>query len=214
MINLLIAFDDSDADLGLYFTLCKDDSIEIINSIEVNRNRITVTELPANKCNQAYIDISLQNLKEPPFIWAAFTHGDEDSITVGNVPFVMAGNDNSFFNNSFFYTNSCSSATNLGKDLMEQSCRVFIGYKDKVYAFKNEYGDISLKCDTIGLTSFLTEDITAFESYSKMNQLYTQESRKLQKVGDVLSAGLLISARESLTFKGDKDAKSSDFILH
>lgn len=211
MIDLVVAFDDSDAELGVYFALCKDDSVEIINSLEKNRERIRYTEIPANKCNLAYLDISLQSLKDVPFIWAAFTHGDENSITIANVPFVEVGNDNSLFKDSFFYTNSCSSGLNLGQDLIDQNCRVFIGYNKKVYAFKNEYADTSLKCDTIGLTSFLTEDITAFEAYLKINQLYTQESRKLQNIGDILSAGLLINARESLTFKGDKQAKSIDF---
>tara|TARA_R110002096_G_scaffold221459_2_gene410300 strand:- start:4202 stop:4843 length:642 start_codon:yes stop_codon:yes gene_type:complete len=211
MIDLVLAFDDSDADLGVYFALCKDDSVEIINSLEENRERIRYTQIPAIRCTTAYLDISLQALKDVPFIWAAFTHGDENSITIANVSFVEVGNDNSLFKDSFFYTNSCSCGLNLGQDLIDQNCRVFIGYKKKVYAFKNEYADISLKCDTIGLTSFLTEDITAFEAYLKINQLYTQESRKLQRIGDILSAGLLINARESLTFKGDKQAKSIDF---
>ncbi|MFL1013331.1 hypothetical protein [Flavisericum labens] len=212
MIELVFAFDDSDADLGVYFTLCKNDSIEVINSVEENETRITITELPAIRCNRAYIDLSLDALKEIPFIWATFTHGNEYGVTASGLPFISVGDDNTTFSDAFFYTNSCSSGLYLGDDLIKNSCRVFIGYEDKIYAFKNEYGDISLKCDTIGLTSFLTEDITAFEAYKRMKQLYTQESRKLQNVGgDVLAAGLLINAREALTFKGDKEAKSTDF---
>lgn len=212
MIDLIFAFDETDTDLGTYFTLCKDDSIEIINSLEQNKTRFNIIELPANLCNRAYIDISLAPLQEIPFIWATFTHGDENSVSVAGAAFIAVGNDNSIFANSFFYTNSCLSGLNLGQDLIDHSCKVFIGYVDKVYKFENEYADISLNCDIVGLISFLTEDITAYEAYERIRQLYTQESRKLQNVGgDILAASLLINTREALIFKGDKKAKSDDF---
>jgi hypothetical protein len=142
-----------------------------------------------------------------------FTHGNENSIIVNGLNFVQSSDDNSFFSNCFFYTNSCASGDKLGPSLIEQECRVFIGYREKVYSFKNEYQDISLKCDTVGLTTFLTEDITAYQAYRNMIQLYTQESIKMRQNRDILAAGLMIEAREALIFLGDKDAKSEDFSI-
>lgn len=212
MIELVFAFDNTDADLGIYFTMCKDESIEIINSLDSNKAKVNITQLTANKCNRAYIDIALNSLCAIPSIWATFTHGNENGVTASGTSFISVGNDHTIFKDAFFYTTSCSSGLNLGEDLISHSCRVFIGYRDKIYAFKNEYSDISLKCDIIGLTSFLTEDITAYEAFSRIKQLYTQESRKLQFVGgDVLAASLLINAREALTFKGDREARVDDF---
>ncbi len=213
MIEVIIAYDNNDADLGIFFELCKNDCITIINSVESNLARVRFSDVPSLQCSHAYLTINKSHLLNQPFITIVFTHGNNDSVVVNGNSFINANDDNSFFSQSFFYTNSCSTGKILGPKLIEQECRVFIGYSEKIYSFKNEYSDISLKCDTIGITSFLTEDITAYDAYQNMIKLYTQESRKMQNNFDVLAAGLMIEAREALTFLGDKEAKSDDFKL-
>lgn len=205
-----MASDDGDVKLGQYFQACREDIVAVAN-VEIESGKPLVVEsIPNINCNNAYLNIKYEALKDVPFVWVSFSHGNENSIKFNGVALVSAGDDNSLFANTFFYTNSCLSGKLLGPDLISQECRVFIGYDKSIVAFKNENQDISLKCDTIGITSFLTSDITAYRSFQEIRQYYTQQANKLLDFGDPLSSALLINAREALVFHGDKEVKKED----
>lgn len=212
MINVLAAFDESDIKLGEYFKACKNDLLTIIKKELENGQNFTTLEISSKNCHSAYFDIILSRYKEIPFLIVAYSHGNEKCLTVNGVAYISAGNDNSFFQKSFFYTNSCLSGKILGPDLIEQNCKVFIGYEEIVVAFKDERQDISIKCDNIGISMFLTGEITAYEAYLKMKDYYTQSANKLLKFNDILASGLLINAREALVFYGDKNCKKEDLM--
>lgn len=212
MIRILIASDDEDVKLGNYFKLCKKDMLAVFDAEIKDGKLLEVNNIPSQNCNNAYLTIKFAELKEIPFLWISFSHGNEKSIKFNGSALIDAGDDNSLFTNTFFYTNSCLSGKYLGPDLIKQKCKVFIGYDNSVIAFKNDNQDISLKCDTIGITSFLTSDFSAYQAFEQIRQYYTQQANKLFDFGDPLSSGLLINAREALVFHGERNLKKEDLF--
>src|SRR3989338_7451 len=207
MINVLIAYDDTDDKLGGYFCRCKDHlTVTLQGEIEDGR-LLTSHEIAGVNCRLGYIEITHESLKEKPFIMVVYSHGVEDAVVSHGTAFIKAGNDNSFYQDSFFYTNSCLSGKKLGRDLITQNCKAFIGYEQSVFAFKEENENISINCDNLGLTAFLTTDITAFDAYTQMKNYLTDKSKDLLKFGDILTSGMLISTREALFFDGDRTLK-------
>lgn len=213
MIRILIASDDLDVRLGGYFKACKGEMMTVINAEIDEGKSLHVEEILPNNCNNAYINIKYAEFKEIPFIWVSYSHGNENSIMVNGSSLISAGDDNSIFSNTLFYTNSCLSGKFLGPDLINQNCRSFIGYDQSIVAFKNENQEISLKCDNVGLISFLTADVTAYDAFNDMKKYYTQQANRLLDLGDILSSGLLINAREALVFHGDESLKKTDLFF-
>jgi hypothetical protein len=208
-----MASDDGDVQLGRYFQNCREDIIAVTNAEIESGQPLMVESIPNINCNNAYLNIKYEDLKEVPFVWVSFSHGNENSIKFNGMALVSVGDDNSLFKNTFFYTNSCLSGKSLGPDLISQKCRVFIGYDKSIIAFKNENQDISLKCDTIGIISFLTSDLSAYGSFLEIRQFYTQQANRLLDFGDPLSSALLINAREALVFHGDKEVKKENLFF-
>ncbi len=213
MIRVLIASDDSDTKLGEYFKACKEDLIAVINAEIEAQKPLEVEDIPSRNSNNAYLNIKYVDFKEIPFLWASFSHGNENSVKFNGTALISTGDDNSLFANTLFYTNSCLSGKFLGPDLISQNCRTFIGYDQSIVAFKNDYREISLKCDTIGIISFLTSDITAIVAFKQIIQYYTQQANRLLDLEDPLSAALLINAREALVFHGDENLKKEDLFF-
>lgn len=213
MIRVLLASDDGDDKLGEYFKACKADLVAVIKAEIEAQKPLLIEDIPYINNNNAYLTIKYADLKEIPFLWASFSHGNENSIKFNGAALISAGDDNSLFANTLFYTSSCLSGKFLGPDLIRQNCRTFIGYDQSIVAFKNEYREISLKCDTIGITSFLTSEITAFTAFKQIGQYYTQQSNRILDLGDPLASALLINAREALVFHGDKNLKKEDLLF-
>ena len=213
MIRVLIASDDNDVELGEYFRACKQDLLSVVSAEIDSGKLLTVEDIPSINCNVVYLNVKYTTFKKIPFLWVSFSHGNESSIRFNGSVFVSAGDDNSLFEDTLFYTNSCLSGKFLGPDLINQNCRTFIGYDQSVIAFKNENQKISLKCDTVGLILFLTEDVTAYDAFEHTKQYYTQQAEILLKYGDILSSGLLINAREDLVFHGDKNLKKEELFF-
>lgn len=213
MINILAAFDEEDADLGVYFSSCLNDLKEAINAEKQDGAELEITEISSRYCNVAYFEQVLSKFKQSPFIWVSYTHGSEKSLIASGKSFIKAGEDNSLFQSTIFFTNSCLSGKILGPDLIKQLCLAFVGYDRPIVAFKNDYQEISLKCDNVGIISFLCGNTNAFDAYLAMKKLYTQESEKLLKYEDPLSAGLLINCREGLVFHGNKELRVDDLTI-
>lgn len=212
MIKIITAFDEVDVRLGKYFENCKDDILAVIESENENGEIFENELIKSTNCNRAYLDIYLERYKLIPFIWVAYMHGNERSISSNGSVFISSSDDITYFSNAFFYTNSCLSGKILGPELINQKCSVFIGYDDAIMAFKNDYQEVSRRCDNFGIIYFLTSDATTYEAYEAMRNNYTLESNKILQFADPLSAGLLINAREALVFHGDKTKKKEDFF--
>lgn len=206
-----MAYDGVDARLGQYFANCKTDLLSTISMEAESGISFPVHEVESKNCRLEYLELTLGRLKDLPFVMIAYTHGTEDSLVADGAVFLRSGQNHSFFAKSFLYTTSCLAGKKLGPDLIEQGCRVFIGYEEPVIAFKDDRSDISLKCDNLGMTLFLTSDITAFDAYKMMKSHYSIAATKQLRFGDPLASGLIISSREALVFHGDMNATRRDF---
>ncbi len=210
MIEFVIAYDEKDEELGTYFQKCRDKLLALVAGITDFSH--ASHDVPSDRCNRQYLDIALERLKEIPFVITAYMHGKETQLTVNGGRFIDVDDDNTFFRGAFFYTNSCSSGKVLGPKLIDQQCEVFIGFDQDVVVLRGDHENLSIDCDNCGIYAFLLQDITAFEAYEQMRRYYLQKIDELRKVGDILTAGVLMATRESLVFHGNRELKKAHLV--
>ena len=214
MIKVLVAYDNEDERLGNYFDSCKLDVCATISSEESSEIDFELIEIASRQCNRAFLDLLPKQVKKNPFLLIVYAHGNEEAIRVNGTSFIRIGEDNEMFKDTVIYSTACLTGKLLGKELVGNGCKAFIGYDGQIVAFKDTRQDISIKCDNLGITMFLTSDITISEAFDQMKKYYTQESQKLLSFNDILASGLLINARESLVFHGNPDITRNDLVYH
>jgi hypothetical protein len=213
MINFIIAYDNNDAALGTYFEDCKNQLLGVLREQNGLVND-KVREISGNQCNNAHIDMLISQYQLNPFIFIAYSHGNEKALCCGNNYYVEKDVNAHYFVNSLFYTTACSVGKELGAHLIKNGCLAFVGYKNEIHAYKqNDKKEISKNCDNAGIIAFLSDDITISEAYMKMKNYYTQQIDRLNDVRDMLFAGDLVKARESLICLGNKDLKKEDLFV-
>ena len=213
MINFIVAYDDRDANLGSYFKDCRDQLSGILteNGDVVNGE---VREISGLQCNAVYIDAVVQSCNANPFVFIAYSHGDENALCCGNYRYVEKDVNALLFARSLFYTTACSAGKKLGVHLIDKGCWAFIGYKNEINVHKQQdKKEISRNCDNAGIMAFLSDNITIHEAYVRMKSYYTQQIDKLNDVKDILFAADLREARDSIVCLGNKDLRKADLFL-
>jgi hypothetical protein len=204
MINVIIAYDNRDANLGTYFEDCKNQILPILK-----RSNTELHEISSIKCNNAYIDFTIPKYNSKPFIFIAYSHGNESALCCNGNCYVEKDSNTHYFVNSLFYTTACSTGKRLGEDLINKGCLAFIGYGSNINVYYNQ--DVRKKtlmnCDNAGIVAFLSDDITIFEAYKKMKSYYSYHIDKLHETKDMLFAAELVEARDALVFLGKRDLK-------
>jgi hypothetical protein len=212
MINFIVAYDNQDANLGTYFEECKNQLVGLLT--EKDECSSAIQEIAGSRCNNAYIDITIPSYNTSPFIFVAYSHGNEKALCCGSNCYVEKDVNAHHFVNSLFYTTACSAGKELGNHLIEKGCLAFVGYKTEINAYRQEgKKEISRNCDNAGIIAFLSENITIREAYKRMKNYYTQHIDRLFNVKDMVFAGNLVKARESLICLGNKDLKKEDLFL-
>ncbi len=204
MINLAILFDDTDVQLGQYFTKCFND----VKTVRFNNN-ITLNSINRQKgihINQ--IIKSLDNL-----IFVGFTHGSCDCLGTEDGSSIFIDNSNAdLFNNSCFYTTACSCGEELGKILIQKGCKVFIGYDD-IVSVDDEFEEIFMKCENYAIKEFLTSNKSWDEILLEAKEVFTQEADKLFDEGgyyESLAGSELIQNRNKFCLYGDGSIRLTD----
>jgi hypothetical protein len=213
MINIMVACDNKDINLGAYFEDCKNQLLSILEEQREFAN-YALHELSGNHFNNVYIDFIMPQYKPNPFIFIAYSHGNEKELYCENDSYVKKEANTHHFANSLFYTTACSVGKELGEDLIDKGCLAFIGYKrDTVVFIEGLRKDVSRNCDHAGIIAFLADDITIFDAFKKMKNYYAQQIDRLNNVKDRLFAGHLVEAMESLVFFGKSDLRKEDMFL-
>jgi hypothetical protein len=214
MINLIIAYDDKDLDLGTYFKDCKKQLLSILEE-QNDPLKYKLNEISSDYCNNVYINSLMPQHMSNPFIFIAYSHGNEKALCCGNSCYIEKNVNTHYFKNSLFYTTACSTGKELGEDLINKGCLAFIGYKTEAIAFlEGSMKEISIKCDNAGITEYLSNDITIFEAFKKMKDCYTQQiDRVLNDNKLALFAATLVEARDSLVFFGKNELKKEDMFF-
>lgn len=211
MINIIIAYDNQDANLGIYHTECKND---IINLISEHIPFLNLTsEISSPQCNVAYIDINIPTLKPQPFIFIAYTHGKKDGLVCNGNSYVATTNSH-HFENSLFYSTACLIGKELGPDLIDKRCKAFIGFKEESEVFANEeYRNTFINCDNYAIKMLLTSNATVGEAFNSMKNHHTSIIDHLLEIGEnPLYIGALTANRDALICLGNKDLKKEDLF--
>jgi hypothetical protein len=208
MIELIIAYDNRDSDLGNYFDLCRSDLESFFAAGDVQH---TLHRVGEGNINQGYVDIYISSKISPKhFFFVAYSHGSQTALHSVSGRYVIEGINTTQFSNCFFYSNACSVGDRLGSDLVNNGCHAFIGYKKEINKWINHTMPVFIECDNFGIKSFCRSDISAYEAYTDMYVKQTEEIDKLVESGDALAAADLRDARDSLIFYGVKTIKLTD----
>jgi len=211
MINILVAFDNKDAKLGNYFGDCKNQFLGVVKENYTPTN-YKLKEIPSIYCNNVYIENLISQIQPNPFIFIAYSHGNEKALYCDGNYYVKCDVNTHYFANSIFYTSACSAGKGLGEELISKGCLAFIGYitDTRCDFIEDSKKQTSRNCDNAGVITFLSEDITIFDAYNKMKNYYKQEIDKYYSFNDPLFAGTLVEAMEALIFLGNRDIKKEN----
>jgi hypothetical protein len=213
MINFIIAFDERNSVLGGYFEDCKND---IARLLDEQRHLVKYCKQAAsNQCTAVYIDLTIPQINDNPFVFIAFTHGDDDGLICNKNAFVSTENSH-HFRKSLFYSNACLIGGKLAPILIEKGCKAFVGYKEevKVYYENEVFKRIFMECDNFALKMFLTSDSTIGHAVESMKNHYTKKiDYALELCEDTLFISFLREDRDALVCLGDKELKKEDLFI-
>lgn len=212
MINIVIAFDNENVDLGQYFDDCQKDVTDFLD--EQAHLVKSCTKVPSSRCNVAYIDMAIPQLNSNPFVFVAYTHGIDDGLRCGAGSFISMDNCH-HFENSFFYSTACLIGKKLAPELISKGCKAFIGFKEESEVFRNvSYRQIFIECDNFAFKMFMTSDASVGESFDAMKNHHTNKIDRLIEFGeDPIFVGSLIANREALVCLGDKTLRKEDLFV-
>lgn len=203
MIDTVLAFDTDDSDLGSFFSNCKSDMEQFFEKLDCTVDII---------CDENLTDLSIKSKLEAleTCIFAAYSHGGEDCLVVSaTTPYISTELNNTLFGSSFFYTWSCSTAIDLGLNLIENNCLCFIGYKGEVGIWSTEHEPFMIAANH-GLKLFF-KNIGTEEIILLMKEEYDNQIDELYKF-NFLAAAILIDNRDALTLYG-KNITISELII-
>lgn len=188
MANTIIAVDEADGRLGSFFQLCMDDLVAFFNAIP-----IMPTVLNSTRLNDLSVQLTTQPLNA--FVFGAYSHGNINCLLKANTSYVSTTVNNTCFQNSFFYTFSCSCGHELGDNLIENGCLCFIGY-NKVISIWSTYIQPFVVCANHGLKLFYN-GVSTFQIEAEMKNQYNIEIDAIYP-DDFMIASILRENRDAL----------------
>jgi hypothetical protein len=210
MINLIIAYDDNDVELGGYF----EESFNHTNEVVVLLNFITLNSIRGLDCTEQNINSAVIPLNKESFIFASFSHGSGSGDCLLTTNDVFVGDSNvSHFCNSFFYTTACCVATQLAGNLLKSNCFCFVGYADASWATYEDFYDIYIACENYALNEFLRTTKTIQETFNEMNSYFDEQIKLLYDANEILVAMELEHNRDCFKLLGNGSLTSSDFQI-
>ncbi len=193
MANTIIAVDEADTRLGSFFQICMEDLSTFFNSIPIKP-----IVLDSARLN----DLSVQLTTEPlnTFVFGAYSHGNINCLLKANTSYVSTTINNTCFENSFFYTFSCSCGFELGDNLIQNGCLCFIGY-NKIISIWSTYIQPFVICANHGLKLFYS-GINTYQIVEEMKDQYNYEIDELYPK-DFMIASILRENRDALVKHGN-----------
>ena len=189
MKNIVVIYDDLDENIGGYFKA----SQEHLSNKLAHLTELNIQTLGTNQCLTNSIDHYTSALNEQPFIFVAYAHGDEGAIWINQERYIHL--ENAYcFGGTVFYACGCLSAKELGKRLLEENCRLFLGYEAKISTLNPESEPIFQECENAFLTHWITTPAaTVQQSLGFMYEKYKKMRKHLEFENDIFSAIVLES---------------------
>ena len=205
MIHLLLIYDDTDSQLGLYFLKCANDLKDFLYR---QKRTYILEELHEKQLHDESLPDIIEKYQAQRFIVAAYSHGSESKLKgYADNDYIILYENTHLFKDSLFYSNACRSGKLIAQDMMKHGCLGFIGYKEAIYA--SLHFDDFYQCDNYGIKQFFEGD-TLSKAYQGMKKNYTDRIDLLYN-SDFVLASLLRQSRDALIMLGNPDLIIQDF---
>lgn len=198
MIRLIIPFDDEDENRGEYFNESQLHFTSKINHLD----NIYLELINAQKSWENSIDYFTSKFNGNPFILIGYLHGKEDALLIDNQSYISSVNAY-LFSETLFYACSCLSAHTLGQQLIDNGCKVFLGFNTTISSARNETESIFYYCENIFLIRFLTTEESVQECLRFMYDEYLRMQNYLLKYHGIFDASILEDNLKSFVVKYD-----------
>ena len=202
MIYLIVAFDNEDDKLGIFFSRCAEN---VIKSIDEGWNCISID---SRSLNDVHLKIRTGQFRGN-FIFISFTHGSESTLSASGSRFLQSPVEPNYLANSFSYCFACKAGKILGRELVEKGTHTFMGYVAEVN-FVVGYVDVFANCAVEGFLQFCNGS-NIFESFILKKSKYTEEIDNVYK-DNYLVASVLMDNRDCMVLYGKTEMQVNDFI--
>ncbi len=208
MINIIIAYDDNDSELGDYFEISFNDINNTLSKID----DVKVKSIRGLDCTEDNVVEMIDSFEERLFGFVGLSHGIDSQLITDNDVYVDMDNL-SHFNKSLFYSTACSSAVKLGKELIKNGCHSYVGFNQVTHATYEDFYDIYTKCENYCLKDFLNSNNTIEESFNNMLVYFDEQIHLLDDESDeILVLMELMEIRDSFVLYGNKGLTKLDLI--
>lgn len=210
MINIILAYDDIDkgdeenSGLDFFFIACAHQAAKIFNPSD------NILHVNGDNLNMKYINKTILEINNSKFLFVAYSHGLDDSLLCNNQnnAYVAANKNTHLFNNSLFYTWSCSCGKELGPDLIRKGCYTFIGYDDYIMAGTGEMEHF-IRCANYGIKMLIAGKNTG-DAFDNMIKEYTKTIDYFDEICDTMLASFFRRNRDALMIDGDREITLND----
>lgn len=211
MIKIVVAYDDNDSSLGDYF---EESYSNLLQSIQSAQETPTVV-LRGLECTEANVNAAVAVLNVNPFLFVGLSHGDEDGLCLltDNDVFVTESNV-MHFANSYFYTTACNVGSVLGKNLIANNCKCFIGCEWSSLATFDEFYDVYIECENFAIGEFLNSTKTIQQTFDEMKLHFDAMIDKYSIEGEILFAMELQNNKDCMIIIGDGSLCKHDFQVN
>jgi hypothetical protein len=206
MINILLIVDETDEELGNFFESCAQEIKKLFCSA-------VITELKSNMIqNDIVINQRISEIQND-FIFIGFTHGSDCKLLGSkNDPYIAIGKNEMLFNGSLFYCFACNTGKTLGKKIIDNKGRCFIGHNRKIYANNiGNWRDLFIQPILCFWRKFISGS-TVLLCLKEKHAEYTRLIDCLYET-DMFHAAYLLENRDSLVLYGDENCSINDFSI-
>jgi hypothetical protein len=179
MINVIVAYDDIDRELGDFFRSCYYDLLQYFGN---SKNNIQWIDIDGDNLSRSKIQEAVSSFEGQPFVCLAYSHGTEDALQCDEGIYIDRNNCY-FFCNSFFYTFSCKAGKELGDLFVAHGCKNFVGYKDTASVILTAISYF-VECANHGIKCFF-ENQNSLDTYHSMLDKYEEVVDRLREKGDM-----------------------------
>lgn len=183
-MNLLTICDDKDTNRGEYFSVSQQDLLA-----KLQPNITHHQDLKTINCRTS-LDNYTPNFNGKPFFCVAYAHGSETSIVVEDENYIHFENAY-LFNQSFFYACSCLSAKQLGKQIIDNGCKVFLGFDATISSCNPEVEGIYQDCENAFIPFFVNDGLTIHDCLKKVKEKYVESIGHIASYYSIFEASVL-----------------------
>lgn len=198
MINIIVAYDDNDLELGDFFELAFNDLRDNLSNV----NNITIKPIRGLNCTENYVLEQINSFDEEIFGFVGLSHGNNSQLLTENDIYVDV-NNLVHFEKTLFYSTACSTGEILGKTLIDNNCFSYVGFIEESYASYEDFYDIYIECENYCLKEFLLSSNTIEQSFNNMIKHYNDKVLELVNKDEILVAMELSGNRDIFVLYGD-----------